>query len=143
MAKEKNLPILSTCQTYNRSLQWEDIFSGHKTHFLVECPSKPIDVFNVLPATNGGGVCMPYFGYQVNKFHFHYNGDGINGHGYPFQWNDKNQCLAKDCITLASKADCDANPDLQPCVCYDTCPLGQTYFPLFDEFGTNSQQLNS
>jgi len=36
---------------------------GHKTHFLAECSSKPINDFNTAPDTNGGAVCMPYFGF--------------------------------------------------------------------------------
>jgi hypothetical protein len=105
---------------------------------MVECPSKPIDAVLKGPATNKGAVCMPYFGYAKAKSIFKYNGPGTNGHGYGQLWTTDQQCLANDCVTITSKANCAATPALQPCVCYDSCPTGRTFFPFMDEWTTNS-----
>lgn len=105
---------------------------------MVECASKPIDPILKGPTTNKGGVCMPYYGYEKHKSMFKYNGPGTNGHGYDNLWTADQQCLANDCKTITSKANCLATPGLQPCVCYDSCPLGRTFFPFMDEWDTSS-----
>ena len=35
---------------------------------------------------------------------------------------------------MTSIAKCEADADLQPCLCYNTCPLGPSYYPNFDEW---------
>ena len=76
---------------------------------------------------------MPDYNYQYHKNYLVYNGDGLNGHGQKNQWNDTMQCLSSDCFTLMSKLDCASDPG---CICYDSCPLGRMYFPLYDDFVT-------
>ena len=44
-------------------------------------------------------------------------------------------------MTVTSKAACAANSALQPCVCYDTCPTGPTYYPWFDDWSVADPKL--
>lgn len=97
------------------------------SHFLVECPSKPYGTF--------GGVCMPDYNYEGLKSMTKYNGPGPEGKDYYKLWNENQQCMANDCVTITSRADCDSNPSLQPCVCYDSCPSGPTYYPIQEDWG--------
>ena len=133
-AKADNLPIISTCMRLHPHLNFDQIFISHKTHFLVECPSRAIDSYNVKPGDNGGALCIPYFGFNPNKFSWFYNGPDEFGHGVETLWNDDQQCLANNCVTLLSKQACEDDETVQPCVCYDSCPLGKTYFPMFDSW---------
>jgi len=66
-AKNEQADLYATCKAYNSTLQWGEIFSGHMSHFLVECASKPINNFTTGSPTNGGAVCIPYAGYSKLK----------------------------------------------------------------------------
>ena len=102
---------------------------------MVECPSKKIDSTIVDISKNHGAICMPYYGYRGAKSNFKYNGPNSLGRDYEYLWDDNYQCLAKDCVTMLSKAACAADPSLE-CICYDTCKdnMGATFFPFFDEW---------
>ena len=81
------------------------------THFLVECPSKPLSSNNFLDSlNNGGAVCMPYYGFKSVKPFMKYNGmtrknEYVAGssNNYPllddqdYIWEDGLQCMTKDC----------------------------------------------
>mmetsp|Transcript_15425 Transcript_15425/g.23728 ORF Transcript_15425/g.23728 Transcript_15425/m.23728 type:complete len:190 (-) Transcript_15425:20-589(-) len=136
--------IYTVCKEEEPDLEFSKIFAGHMSHFLVECSSKPIDLTDRDDPANGGAVCMPYYGYdgeQSKGSLIKYNGPNENGHwdaGQDKIWNDTQQCLAADCKTLASVAECEAGSVSTPCVCYNTCPTGPTYYPLFDDWDSTT-----
>ena len=68
-------------------MDFSRIFVGFQTHFLVECPSKPIDSFKTWAPFNGGGICMPDYGYQTLKSAPKYNGPPPNFNTFANLWN--------------------------------------------------------
>ena len=99
---------------------------------------------------------MPYYGFRSLKSFLKYNGynrknEFIEGssEGDPlldsqdYMWEEGVQCMTNDC-EIVSKQTCDDNPGMQPCVCYDSCPLGASFHPMFDEwineFGAASEE---
>lgn len=111
------------------------------THFLAVCPKHDISLVNTTEHVNEGALCMPDYNYEGDKSSIKYNGPEYDElgednrfHGTSRLWNESQQCLARDCVTMTSKAECDADTSLQPCVCYDTCPLGVSYYPHLNDW---------
>ena len=123
------------------------------THMLAECPSKPFNLSMIsldpVPESDwvpnpshGGAVCMPYFGYRgiqgLNKYNgatvkLEFDGNCDRDDAEYYLWTEGVQCMDNNC-ELRSKSECDSDSSLQPCVCYDTCPLGQTLYPTYDKY---------
>ena len=87
-AKKDNSNIYLTCTKELPELDFTKIFIGHFSHYLVECPSKKIDTFNVNSPANNGAVCVPYYGYRGNKSNFKYNGPNGLGRDYEYLWDE-------------------------------------------------------
>ena len=89
------------------------------SHFMAECPSRPITNYGT--KNNPGAVCIPYYDFNlysteptVIKF--------LKTEG---NWPEAFQCLNSNC-QLTTKANCQSIGDI--CVCHDTCPKGKSSF---------------
>lgn len=87
-AKKDDQNIYLTCEKDLPNLDFTKIFIGHFSHYLVECPTKKIDEFNVDISSNNGAICMPYYGYRGLKSSFKYNGPTGLGRDYEFLWDE-------------------------------------------------------
>ncbi len=113
--------MFTTCR--ENVLPTEDfaaIYVGMLTHFVAECPGRPVTSPGT--ASNPGGVCMPYYGFNL----YSPNTTVVKMLRTSGNWPDTYQCLNSQC-QLVSKATCTSSSDT--CVCYDTCPLGYPDYP--------------
>ena len=93
--------------------------TGLITHFLAECPSRPLTTPG--DAGNNGAVWMPYYLFnQANMAQSTLKKEAFG----TSEFNEQHQCINSNCQS-SSKTDCSGNT----CVCYDTWPLGNTYYP--------------
>lgn len=93
---------------------------GLITHFLAECPSKPLTIAG--DPANNGAVWMPYYDASGNNSYAFSLKKGIfDTNIFPEQYQ---------CIDSTWNSSTKANWASGTWVWYDTCPLGKTYFPV-------------
>lgn len=106
------------------------IFTGLITHFLAECPSRPLTTPG--DALNNGAVCMPYYLFNTADM----SQSTLRKESYgTSEFSESVECINSLCQS-SSKADWASDT----WVWYDTWPLGSTYYPKMGKTWDSSEQ---
>jgi hypothetical protein len=102
---------------------------GVITHFLVECPSRPLTTAGDI--LNEGAVCMPYYDFNdEGNEHAALKKENFKSRKFPdsYQWINS-LCHSSTKVAWAGDT----------WVWYDTCPLGKSYYPIFGKSWENPE----